>query len=381
MLPPPMPEQEGSRRWARPSLAELRRSLLPVPLFNPRWKPWSPARVVSVALGFAAVMALVVAVFRPSRPSLRWVAAFTAPSRVAAAAADDDAPVVSPAVVAPPHADAALARDRRSPIAGGLLTVLPGFKSLDGAYDLVIHFHGNTDLVEESYATSGLNAVLVVLNLGTGSGVYEDRFANALILPDILDRVQTTLDKRGLAHPRLRRLALTAWSAGYGAVLQTLSQPALADKVDAVILLDGIHVGYKPKSTEMYLERLAPFEQFAREAVAGRKLFSITHSNITPMGHYAGTHETTNALLRALDVPRRPGGDAPARPNLHSIDGVIARKKLVALIPETVATQGGLRVRGYSGDQPEDHIAHLVHFSVTALPDLVERWRDVPAPR
>ena len=379
MRPPPMPDPDADSPWARKSLASMRRSLFSIPPLKPRWQPWSPARVVRTALAFAALMALLVAIARPARPSFRWSNALS--TQAHAPVDEPDEPVVTPSVAAPPRADAALSRAHRSPVAGGLLSIPPSFQSKDGAYDLVIHFHGNTDLVEESLTTSGLNAVFVIMNLGNGSGRYEERFANPASLPEVLDRTQSTLEKRGLAHARLRRLALTAWSAGYGAVIEVLAQPALAEKVDSVILLDGIHVGYKPKSTELLVERLAPFERFAREAAAGKKLFSITHTNITPVGSYAGTHETTDALLKALGIPRREGGDTPAMPSLRSIDGVIARKKQVGLVPESTADRGGLHVRGYRGDQPDDHMAHLIHMTTTALPDLVAHWREVPAAR
>ena len=233
-------------------------------------------------------------------------------------------PVVKPAPREAERADAALVRERRSPFYGGIFTLPPAFRSQDGAYDLVIHFHGNTELVEESFALSGLNAAVVILNFGNGSGAYEDRFANPITLPDVLARAQATMEKRGLAHAHLRRLALTAWSAGYGAVLKVLDQPALAEKVDAVLLLDGIHVGYGPGG-EPLLDRLAPFTRFAREAVKGDKLFSITHSDIVPMGpngRYAGTHETTDALLRA------GGGDALAgRPDARRAHAALDRRR------------------------------------------------------
>jgi hypothetical protein len=378
--PPPLDASstpaEPLPRLTRPSLfelgAEVRRSILELPVWKPRWKPWSPARVLAVSLTFGAVMALLVALTH--RVAKRWAAPSQAQVGVTAASVVE--PVVTPAVGEAPRADAALVRERRSPLAGGLFTLPPAFHSRDGAYDLVIHFHGNTELVEESFELSGLNAAVVIMNLGIGSGPYEDRFANALSLPDVLVRAQATMEKRGLANAHLRRLALSAWSAGYGAVLKVLDQPALAAKVDAVLLLDGIHVGYQPRSKELILERLAPFERFAREAVEGRRLFSITHSDIDPMTTYAGTHETTDALLRAVDVPRSPGGDAPGMPALRSIEGVIAKKKLLGLVPESTAIRGGLRVRGYAGNTPEDHIAHLVHMSRTVLPELLDRWKE-----
>jgi hypothetical protein len=367
-----MGEPDVGARRSRLSLVGMRASLLP--LFKPRWKPWSPARVVATTLAFGAAMGLLVLLTYRVTPVIRR---FVAAAPVVTAGEDAEEPIVTPGVtIAGGRADAALARERRSPIAGGLLAIPPSFTSEDGAYDVVVHLHGNTDLVEESFFASKVNAAVVIMNLGVGSGAYEDRFGNPASLPQVLDRVQTAMEKRGLARPRLRRLALTAWSAGYGGVLKVLEQPALAQQVDAVILLDGIHVGYQPKSTDLLLLRLAPFERFAKEAVEGKKMFSITHSNITPLGSYAGTHETTDALLRLVGVPRADGSEATTMPALRSIEGVVPKKFLVAMERESVARQGGLRVRGYRGDQPEHHMMHLVQMSVIALPDLVEHWSE-----
>jgi hypothetical protein len=284
-----------------------------------------------------------------------------------------DAPVAAPAPP-PVRADAALSRERRSPISGGLLMLPPSFQSADGRYDLLLHLHGNTDLVEESVSFSGLNAVLVIMNLGTGSGPYEDRFANPGTLPEIIDRAQAIMEKRGLARATLRRLALSGWSAGYGGVLKVLEQPALAARVDSVLLMDGIHVGYAPQSHDLLLDRLAPFTRFAKEAVEGRRLFSITHTHITPLGNYAGTRETTDALLRLVGVAREPGGDRHDLPILRSLEGVMPKRLIHALTPETTARRGGLVVRDYPGDQPEDHMLHLMNMAVTVLPDLKTWW-------
>lgn len=336
-------------------------------------------------MAFGLIMGSLVVLF-PKLISLTKVHIFRMAATVPVATEVE--PRVTPAP--PPvvdRADAALVRKGRSPLAGGLLVLPPAFASADGRYDLVIHFHGNTDLVEESYARVPLNAVVVIMNLGNGSGPYEDRFANPLSLPEVLGRVQTTMEKRGLRTPALNRLGLTAWSAGYGAVLRVLEQPALAAQVDAVVLLDGIHCGYKPKSTTLQLDRLAPFERFAREAIDHGKLFSITHSEITPIGNYAGTRETTDALLQFVGVTRTPGGKAPAPVALASIDGVIAKKSIRPLLPRSETHAGGLHVRGYVGDQPEHHSMHLIEMSETALPDLIQHWAapagsaEAPSPR
>jgi hypothetical protein len=366
--PPPL-EEPGPWR------SVVSRSARPAPRGAFGWRSWEPSRVAATALTFLALVGVLVTL--NARSTTHWAVHMPSPAAFVQAAHRVIDPVrqLRPAPRTEAAADAALVRDRRSPVSGGLLMLPPSFHSQDGAYDLVIHFHGNTDLVEESFGLAGVNAVVVIMNLGVGSGPYEDRFGNPGALPEVLERTQTTMEKRGLLHPHLRRLALSGWSAGYGAVLKVLEQPALAAKVDSVILLDGIHVGYQPWNNDLIMERLAPFVRFAREAVEGRRLFVITHSDITPAGHYAGTRETTDAVLREVGVERTKGGEAPVMPFLHSIDGVIAKKKLIPMEPETTAIRSGLHVRGFAGDQPDHHIAHLVNMAVTALPDLVERWK------
>jgi hypothetical protein len=337
-------------------------------------------------MAFGLLMGALVVLF-PKLYSITKVHIFRMTATMPVVPAETE-PTVTPAPTPEAtRADAALVRKGRSPLAGGLLTIPPAFASADGRYDLVIHFHGNTDLVEESYDRTPLNAVVVIMNLGTGSGPYEDRFSNPLALPEVLGRVQNTLEKRGLRKPTLNRLALAAWSAGYGAVLRILEQPTLAEKVDSVVLLDGIHCGYKPKTTVLQLDRIAPFERFARAAIDHGKLFTITHSEITPIGNYAGTRETTDALLQLVSVTRTPGGVEPPPVALASIDGVIARKSIRPLLPRSDTRAGGLHVIGYVGDQPEHHTMHLIEMSVTALPDLVQHWAapagstEAPAPR
>ena len=59
---------------------------------------------------------------------------------------------------------------------------------------------------------------------------------------------------------------------------------------------------------------------------------------------------------------------------LRTPNGVIPQKKIVPLEPLTVADRGGLHVRGFAGDQPENHMSHLIQMSTVALPDLVKRW-------
>ncbi len=46
------------------------------------------------------------------------------------------------------------------------------------------------------------------------------------------------------------------------------------------------------------------------------------------------------------------------------------------MIPTTEASVGELHVRGFRGNTPEHHMAHLLQMASTVLPELVERWRE-----
>jgi hypothetical protein len=277
------------------------------------------------------------------------------------------------AAVPPERADAKLDRRGRSAFEGGYLALTPDFAAPDGIYDVVVHFHGNTELVEQSLAYAHIGAVFVPQNLGVSSGPYEARFSPPGALPELLYRVQAAMEKRGLAHARLGRVALIAWSAGYGAVLRILEHAEVAERIDAILLLDGIHIGRVPGHRAPATEQIAPYERFGRWATEGRKLFTITHSDIAPDA-YVGARDTTDVLLRRLDVLRYAGGEEALVPDIPAAEGVLSKHLRVPLQPLTLADRGRLTVRGYAGDQAEHHVYHLLEMASIALPDLAAWW-------
>ncbi len=239
----------------------------------------------------------------------------------------------------------------------------------------MLHLNGNTELVEESFGYAGVNAVVVILNLGVGSGVYEDRFADPAAFALILSRVQAVMEERGLRDARLDRVGLSGWSSGYGGVIKLLANDAIFDRLDAVVLLDAIHCGYDdsfPRQLKPY--QIDPIRRFARRAVEGLALLSITHSEIQTYG-YLDAHKTTDRVLEFVGVPRVPSTTAQPMPELATMVGVLPRAQMVSMPPLTEAHRGGLHVRGYDGNGPITHMLHLVQMSTTALPDLAARWR------
>ena len=108
--------------------------------------------------------------------------------------------------------------------------------------------------------------------------------------------------------------------------------------------------------------------------MVGEKLFVISHSDIRP-GEYPGSKETTDALLKLVGVIRQQGGAVPLIPSFSASHGV-PKSKILTLKPTSEAHVGNLHVKGYSGETPEHHMAHLIQMASIGLPYLAERWKE-----
>jgi hypothetical protein len=261
-----------------------------------------------------------------------------------------------------PPFDPKLDAPKRIVTPSGRVVFLPnGCRTASRPFDLLLHFHGAPTAVEPAFERSGIDGVLGIVNLGIGSGAYE----TALQMPGSFDELVTrfTLALHEMcpgttASPR--RIALSGWSAGYGAVFRVLDRERDARRIDAVLLADGLHASLDLTSKyerHVSVDHMAPFTAFADEAVAGKKLFAITHSQITTP--YASTTETADFLLAQEGVARVPTNVAPPRPGMNM---------------KTRADAGGLHVLGFAGNNEEAHCDHLHAFGETLLPYLKERW-------
>ncbi|MBI3569269.1 MAG: hypothetical protein HY084_13805 [Gemmatimonadetes bacterium] len=177
--------------------------------------------------------------------------------------------------------------------------------------DLDIHFMGATWVPRRAVAAMDRPVIVAATYLGAGSGVYARPFAaDTLLYATLLDSIRARVAAVSGA-PRIGRVFLSGWSAGYGAIREILRRPADVARVDGVLLIDGIHTSYLPEGKPVAdggaidSAGLAPFAAFARLAMQGKKRFVITHSEIFP-GTFASTTECTDWLLGALGLRRVP---------------------------------------------------------------------------
>ncbi len=241
---------------------------------------------------------------------------------------------------------------------GQMIAPKSGGVRKDGGFDLIIHFHGHEPVRKEFVKTSH-GVVLVGIDLGIGSGAYQSGFASPQTFTKLVASVEAEMAKRsGNPKAHVRKLGLSAWSAGYGAIDQILRQTG-GKNVDAVILLDSLHAGYQNEHQKtLKTVQLDPFVAFAKRATSGKTLMFMSHSSIIPPG-YASTTEVASYVVQQV-------GGKPAKAKREDVLGLDMIRKY---------DRSGFHVRGYDGDDKPDHCAHLGLMAGIMKTHILPRWK------
>ncbi|MCA9644364.1 MAG: LysM peptidoglycan-binding domain-containing protein [Polyangiaceae bacterium] len=244
----------------------------------------------------------------------------------------------------------------RAPSIGQMIMPERGGVSRSGAFDVMIHFHGH-EPVRKEWVKVMNGTVLVGIDLGIGSGPYEATFRSPAAFKALLASIEKGVaEHSGNKKAHIRKLGLSAWSAGYGAVESILRIPEYAKSVDSVVLLDGLH---SANTEPMKSKQLDPFVDFAKQAARRRKFMFVSHSSIIPPG-YASTTETMHFLVNELGGKPRKGRPRKSDPmGLDLIDRY---------------DRGFFHERGYSGNDKMDHCAHIGLYKDVLKVHIKRRW-------
>lgn len=244
----------------------------------------------------------------------------------------------------------------RAPSIGQLILPERGGVTRGGGFDVMIHFHGH-EPVRKEWVKVMSGTVLVGIDLGIGSGPYESTFRSPAAFKALLDSIEEAVKKHtGKKKVYIRKLGLSAWSAGYGAVESILRIPEYAKMVDSVVLLDGLH---SATTEPMKSKQLEPFVDFAKQASRRRKFMFVSHSSIIPPG-YASTTETVHYLINELrGKPRKARARKSDPMGLELIDRY---------------DRGFFHARGYSGNDKMDHCAHIGLYKDVLKVHIRRRW-------
>jgi len=241
---------------------------------------------------------------------------------------------------------------------GQMIAPKAGGVRKDGGFDLVVHFHGHEPIRKEFVKTSK-GVVLVGIDLGIGSGAYSNGFASPQTFTKLIASVEAEMAKRsGNPKAHVRKLALSSWSAGYGAIEQILRQTG-GKNIDALVLLDSLHAGYENEQQKtLKVAQIEPFIQFAKRASQGKTFMFMSHSSIIPPG-YASTTEVASYVVSTL-------GGRPKKANRQDVLGLDMIDRF---------DKGNFHMRGYTGDDKPDHCAHIGLMADVIKSHIAPRWK------
>lgn len=211
-----------------------------------------------------------------------------------------------------PVGDVAWAEVVRFPVDGVALTLfLPeGWQEVSGR--LAIHFHTSPEFALGEHRRAGYRFPLISVMLGSGSARYRAPFLAGTLFPHLIAGVEEQLRKHGVPGAKVSEIDVSSFSAGYGAVRELVGQPLGRQLIRRIVLSDSLYAGLSSGADGkgprvVQADQIDCWVPFARDAVAGRTTFVLTHSQIdTPA--YASTPECGLALVSALGLEMRPVG-------------------------------------------------------------------------
>jgi hypothetical protein len=226
---------------------------------------------------------------------------------------------------------------RRQSLALGTLFLPAGMRRAHPA--ILFFFHGGSWIPEVAAAHN--HVAVVSVQAGAGSAAY----AQLCLEPKRFLALLREAESKAGTH--FGHVILGGWSAGCGAIREILKTPEAYQRVDSVLLIDGMHTGYvdgKPGPLESRVDQdnLQVWLQLGRDAIHSRKRAMVTHSEIFP-GTFASTTETADYIVKQL-------GLAP-----HAVLkwGPMGLQQL----SETKA--GWFLLIGYAGNSAPDHVDQL----------------------
>ncbi len=223
----------------------------------------------------------------------------------------------------------------------------------EASLDVLIHFHGDRQVVLENCRRAKLHGVLVVVNFKGLSEAYRVPFSDQQRFARLLIEVRDSLRQSGLLSVDgiLRRVDIASFSAGYGAVREILKQREYFERITGVLMADSIYAGFELNGPvhEVNRQNMAGFLELAQSAVAGRKVFVITHTQLKTTG-YASTSETAAYLTNSLNLRISQFEDSKDKTTSQW-------QPELKLLSKSEAA--GFRVLSYAGDDGQAHLEHL----------------------
>ncbi len=218
-----------------------------------------------------------------------------------------------------------------------------------GGVDVLVHFHGDPATVNNNAGYADLNAVIVNVTYNGFSSAYSTPFSDPALFGNVLDSALATLKAQPDfdAATRWDQLAVSSFSAGYGAVREILKQPTYYDQIDGLLLADSLYAGFTSAADHTPLAwQMIDFKRFALDAANSQKTMIVSHSQVQTYT-YANTAETADDLMQHVGITPTPVNE----PGLGTLQ--FYRK----------AELGDFSVWGATGSDAAAHSRHLQYMA------------------
>jgi len=179
----------------------------------------------------------------------------------------------------------------------GVTVKTPDNPIINGKYNVFFQIrHGRNP------TKSGVNTIIVEAEAGgMGSSENTAAFGNSAWVNKQLGIIQSTLSKK-FGSVSLGKLGFGSFSGGYDAVGNILRDKKLSEKIDSVVVLDGIHHGQRGKPNAAAMKAWVDFAAKAKNDP--NKKFVFLYTAVDP-GTYASTSDSANYIMNNIGVENK----------------------------------------------------------------------------
>ncbi len=209
--------------------------------------------------------------------------------------------------------------------------------------DLLVHFHGDPQVFWNNAKYANLNTIIVTVNYSGLSSAYSTPFSNASLFQSLLNEALTKVRNEVFIPNDLQwdKLAVSSFSAGYGAVREILKSSTYRNEIDVLLAADSLYATTASDGTALD-SQLVDYKTFATLAKNGSKTFVYTHSQV-PTYTYESTGEVGDELMQHLGI-------SPTSINTSGLGTLQFYRQ---------ASAGNFLLLGARGSDGDSHLAHL----------------------
>jgi hypothetical protein len=209
--------------------------------------------------------------------------------------------------------------------------------------DVLVHFHGDPQTFWNNAQFANLNAMVVTVNYSGLSSAYSTPFSNQTLFQSVLNEALTKARQQSDISDSLQwdKLAVSSFSAGYGAVREILKSSTYRSDIDMLLAADSLYASTAGDGTPLD-SQMVDYKTFAGLAQNGSKTFLYSHSQV-PTFTYETTGECGDELMEHLGISA----------SAYNVNG------LGTLNFYRRAQSGNFRLWGALGTDGDSHLEHL----------------------